>query len=226
VKSLLEHTQPGAFGLWEFTYTDRSPDHQLELANLLNRLISLEHGALKSAMTERQRAAMTEMVTKLTRAFHTWADFKHHTDVVSEASTTTASVGNTKFSRINTEMAKREPRKLFAPQDHENYAPALEAARKAIESGDRSKKDEAGGRPIPISRTPVVLRAIIEGEGKQQSKPFRRSEYVVGQGSSLYMKAENIHSGTEHDGKGALRHSAQPAFTDCKPAGGVQERRE
>jgi hypothetical protein len=96
------------------------------------------------------------------------------------------------FSRGNS-MA-RTP---FISQQDEGYIPALNKVIDLFKSGDRAKQQEAGKTPVPISRTPVVLRQVMEDDG---SKPFKRSDFVVGQGSTLYLKANNIHSRSIHSG--------------------------
>lgn len=93
-----------------------------------------------------------------------------------------------KYSRI----AAKEPRELFAPQWHEGFAKALDAVRAGFERGERG----AGKAPVPIGRTPVVLRAVLDDAGK---KPFKRSEYLVGQGSTIYLKGLNQHGSSLHN---------------------------
>ncbi len=100
--------------------------------------------------------------------------------------------------RAQYSKATRTP---FIAQNDEGYLPALNRVVELFKSGERAKVQEAGNTPIPISRTPVVLRQVMEANG---SKPFRRSDYVVGQGSTLYLKAENIHSKSNHSGKVSL----------------------
>lgn len=90
-----------------------------------------------------------------------------------------------------------KPRTPFVAQEHEGYLPALNKAVAMFKSGDRNKIQEAGNTPIPISRTPVVLRQVLEDDG---SKPFKQSDFVVGKGSTLYLKANNIHSRSIHSG--------------------------
>jgi hypothetical protein len=54
---------------------------------------------------------------------------------------------------------------------------------------------KAARAPILISRTPVVLRQIIEGS----KNIFRGSEGVVGDGSTVYLKGRNEYAGSPHD---------------------------
>lgn len=100
-------------------------------------------------------------------------------------------IGDVLFSRS-------QPRTPFVAQQDENYLPTLNNVIALFKSGNRAKQQEAGKTPVPISRTPVVLRQVIEDDG---SKPFKRSDFVVGQGSTLYLKADNVHSRSIHSGR-------------------------
>lgn len=95
-------------------------------------------------------------------------------------------------------FSRTPERVLFRPQMHEGFTKKLSEHVAAFNSGDRRRMQQAGNEPIPISRTPVVLRQLLEENG---SKPFKQSEFVVGQGSTLYLKANNIHSRSIHSGK-------------------------
>lgn len=95
-----------------------------------------------------------------------------------------------KSSRI----AASDPRKLFAPQWHEGFAKALDGIRAAFEKGGQAAR-AAGSQPLPMGRTPVVLRAVLDEHGK---KVFRGSDYVVGAGSTVYLKGINQHALTDH----------------------------
>ena len=97
------------------------------------------------------------------------------------------------FSRSNKD-AQRTP---FVAQNDEAYLPALNKITEMFKSGDKNKQQEAGNTPIPISRTPVVLRQILTESG---NKPFKQADFVVGQGSTLYLKANNIHGKSIHSG--------------------------
>lgn len=91
-----------------------------------------------------------------------------------------------------------QPRTPFVAQADEGYQSTLNNVIALFKSGDRAKQQLAGKTPIPISRTPVVLRQVLEDDG---SKPFKRAEYIVGQGSTLYLKADNVHSRSIHTGR-------------------------
>lgn len=91
-----------------------------------------------------------------------------------------------------------EPRTPFVAQQDESYIPTLNNVIAMFKSGNQQKIRDAGKTPVPISRTPVVLRQVIEDDG---SKPFKRSDFVVGQGSTLYLKADNVHSRSIHTGR-------------------------
>jgi hypothetical protein len=96
-------------------------------------------------------------------------------------------------------LFSRSPeRVLFRPQMHEGFAKKLAQHVAMFKSGDQKKIRAAGNDPILISRTPVVLRQVMEDDG---SKPFKRSDALVGQGSTLYLKADNVHSRSLHTGK-------------------------
>ena len=97
------------------------------------------------------------------------------------------------FSRGN-----NQDRTPFKAQSNEAYLPTLDKVISLFQSGDRKKQQEAGNTPIPISRTPVVLRQIMDEAGR---KPFKRADFIVGQGSTLYLKANNIHNSSIHTGK-------------------------
>lgn len=86
----------------------------------------------------------------------------------------------------------------FIAQQDEGYVKTLNKVIALFKSGDQQKVREAGRTPVPISRTPVVLRQVMEDDG---SKPFKQQDYVVGQGSTLYLKADNVHSRSIHTGR-------------------------
>lgn len=101
--------------------------------------------------------------------------------------------GDSSFIRSGT--SGRTP---FVAQQDEGYIKTLNNVIALFKSGDRAKQQEAGKTPVPISRTPVVLRQVMEDDG---SKPFKRADFVVGQGSTLYLKADNVHSRSIHTGR-------------------------
>lgn len=105
----------------------------------------------------------------------------------------------TKETEKGVALFSRSPeRVLFRPQMHEGFAKKLAQHVAMFKSGDQKKIRAAGNDPILISRTPVVLRQVMEDDG---SKPFKRSDALVGQGSTLYLKADNVHSRSLHTGK-------------------------
>jgi hypothetical protein len=89
-------------------------------------------------------------------------------------------------------------RVLFKPQAHEGYRRKLAEHIAMFKSGDKRKFRAAGNDPVLIGRTPVVLRQVMEEDG---SKPFKRTDALVGQGSTLYLKATNTHSTSLHSGE-------------------------
>jgi hypothetical protein len=95
-------------------------------------------------------------------------------------------------------LFSRSDRVLFKPQQHEGFAKKLAQHVAMFKSGDQRKERAAGNDPVLISRTPVVLRQVMEADG---SKPFKRQDALVGQGSTLYLKAGNAHSRSMHTGK-------------------------
>lgn len=175
VKGLLaNHTEPGPFGYWRLTNTG---DGALATAKYLDAMFSAELN-LRDKMSVKQEAAIGEMLLKAYRAFQATYG-KHVVDVLEG-----------KQSR----MAAAEPRTLFAPQWHEGFTNALDALRRAFEKGGKDAR-EAGNTPVAVGRTPVVLRAVMDDTG---AKPFKRTEYLVGQGSTLYLKGLNLHGSSQH----------------------------
>ena len=86
-------------------------------------------------------------------------------------------------------------REAFKPQLHEGFAKAVDEVEAAIKSGDPARKRAALNKTLPIGRTPVVLRAVLQIDG---SKPFRKSEFVIGNGSTVYLKGSDQHTGSQH----------------------------
>lgn len=88
-----------------------------------------------------------------------------------------------------------EEGKAFTPEGHEQFASAIDTVAAAVQSKDPERVRNALAKLIPISMTPVPLRAVLAEDG---SKPFRKSDYVLGQGSSLYLKAIDEHQASTH----------------------------
>lgn len=134
--------------------------------------------------------------------FASYFDDVEHTDADVDAFV--KAIAGVKQSRM-TAGAASEARTMFAPQWHEGFAKALDALRQAFEKGGQAAR-EATKALLPVGRTPVVLRAVIDGSGK---KPFKRSDYMVGNGGTLYLKGLNQHGVSKHAdivGYGVLRN--------------------
>lgn len=91
-------------------------------------------------------------------------------------------------------LDKGEPRKLFKPQWHEGFVRQMREIKAAFERGGRAAQ-EAGNRPLPLGRTPVVLRAVLHAA---KGKVFRRSEFLVGSGSTTHLKGLDKHAFASH----------------------------
>ncbi len=85
-------------------------------------------------------------------------------------------------------------RERFKPQLHEGFARQVDEVAREVAKGEPFRRN-AAAKLIPVSRTPVVLRAIqtITGE-----KPFRKSEGVLGTGATVYLKAVDDHQRASH----------------------------
>jgi hypothetical protein len=93
------------------------------------------------------------------------------------------------------EEAGLPEREAFKPQLHEGFTKALEEVAAAVRSGDRARERAARNKTIPIGRTPVVLRAITTITGE---KVFRKSDFVIGNGATVYLKGQDEHQASAH----------------------------
>lgn len=112
-----------------------------------------------------------------------------------QSSATANQAGGRMDASINSRDDGLPEREAFKPQLHEGFAKAVEEVALAVKSGDRVRERNARSKTIPIGRTPVVLRAITTITGE---KVFRKSDFVIGNGSTIYLKGQDEHQASTH----------------------------